>query len=189
MATDRTNRGVLTVLGVAITGAGVCGLLAGYDVFGGDLDQRPLFENATGRFFGDNGVWLWPVIAVALVLIGLLALRWLLAQLTPDRSGDLDVERSEAGRTRMRSGALTDGVVSEIEGYQGVRQAKAHLSGDSEDPTLVLEVTLADRPDLSATREKLTSQAVARARQAYGRDLPVRLVIDVEDDDRARSLS
>ncbi len=189
MATDRINRGVLTVLGVAVTGAGVCGLLAGYDVFGGDLDQRPLFRNATGRFFGDNGVWLWPVIAAVLVLIGLLALRWLLGQLTPDRSGDLDVERSEAGRTRMRASALTDGVVTEVEGYPGVRQAKAHLSGDSEDPTLVLEVMLADRSDLPATRDKLADQAVAHARQAYGRDLPVRLVVDIEDDDRARTLS
>lgn len=189
MATDRTNRGVLTVLGVGITGAGVCGLLAGYDVFGGDLDQRALFDNATGRFFGRNGPWLWPVIAVALVLIGLLALRWLLGQLTPDRSGDLHVERSEAGRTRMRASALTDGVVNEVEGYQGVSQAKAHLSGDSEDPTLVLQVTLTDRADLSATRDKVQDQAIPHARQAYGRDLPVRLVVDIEDDDRARSLS
>lgn len=188
MATDRTNRSVLTVVGLAVTGAGVCGLLAGYGVFGSDLADRPLFKNATGDFFGRNGTWLWPVIAVVLVLVGLLALLWLLRQLTPDRSGELDVERSDSGRTRMRASALTDGLLNEVDGYRGVRRSRAHLAGDSNDPTLVLQVTLADRADLPAVRDRLQDEAVAHARQAYGRDLPVRLLVDIENDDGDRTL-
>ncbi len=188
MATDRTNRSVLTLVGVAVTGAGVCGLLTGYGVFGGDLGDRPLFDNATGDFFGRNGTWLWPVIAVALVLVGLLALLWLLRQLTPDRSGELDVERGDRGRTRMRASALTDGLLNEVDSYHGVRRSRAHLAGDGNDPTLVLQVTLADRADLPAVRDRLQDEAVAHARQAYGRDLPVRLLVDIESDDGGRTL-
>ncbi|CAN5269027.1 hypothetical protein BH24ACT10_BH24ACT10_13520 [soil metagenome] len=68
--TARLDRFLLTLLGLLLTAVGVLGLLVGFGVFGSRLRTRPVFDNVISRFIGDNGAWLWPVIAVVGLLLG-----------------------------------------------------------------------------------------------------------------------
>jgi hypothetical protein len=179
MPADRTNRWVLGSTGLLLAGAGAAGLLAGVGVFGEEVADRALFDNAAGEFFGRNGTWLWPVLAVAGAVLLIGALLWLRRQLLPDRAGDLPLASGPRGRTELTSAALTDAVTAEIGSYRGVDTARARLHGDTEDPELAVAVTLEDRADLLEVRRRVETEALAAARQALGRDVPIRLDLDV----------
>ncbi len=179
MAADRTNRGVLGLTGLLLAGVGGAGLLAGVGALGDQLPEQPLFDNPVAEFVGRNGRWLWPVLALGAVLLAVLALLWLRRQLVPDRAGDLTLGAGPQGRTKLSSAALTDAVAAEIGSYRGVDSARARLHGDSEDPELAVSVTLEDRGDLADVRRRVETQALTHARQALGRDVPLRLDLDV----------
>jgi hypothetical protein len=178
MHADRTNRIMLILFALALTAAGVAGALAGLGVFGQATEHGVLVSDQVKDYFGRHGDWLWPAIAVVAAIIVLLAVRWLLTLLfSTDRTGDLPLsgDRS-AGRTTLSTAALTDAVVSEIDGYSGVSAAKARLIGDPAAPTLVITATLEESADLSAARRRIEGHAVQHARQALGNpELPVRL--------------
>jgi hypothetical protein len=136
--------------------------------------------NPTGHFIGVNGVWLWPVAAVAALIVALLALRWLIALLfSTDRSGEVRIRSgSGAGRTSLAGGALTDAVVEEIEGYRGVNTARARLIGDREDPELVVTAALEETADFTALRQRIETEALTHARQALG-NMPLPAQLDL----------
>ncbi len=181
--TARTDRTVLALLGLVLTSAGVLALLVGFGVFGAPLRHRPVLDNAVGQYVGDNGSWLWPVLALVVLLLGLLALRWLVRQLVPTGVGDLQLERSGSdGHTDLSGSALTDAVRREVEGYRGVRGARVRVTGDPSAPVLRLRVQLDRRADVAAVRRRIEDQAVAHAREALADpDLPVRLDLVVTD--------
>jgi hypothetical protein len=151
-------------------------------VYGSGTEHSTLMDNTTGRYFGAQGVWLWPVVAVAALIIGLLALRWLIALLfSTDRSGDLLIQSGTgAGRTTLDNGALADAVVEEIEGYRGVDSARARLIGDPDDPELVVRATLEETADFTALRQRIETEALTHARQALGNmSLPIQLDLTI----------
>lgn len=184
----RLDRFLLLLTGVLLTAGGVLALLVGFGVFGNRLRHKAVFANTIGTFFGDNGSWLWPAIAVVLLLIGYLALRWLLAQLRPTAVWDLQVEPDPGqGRTTVQAVAVTDAVSQEIGGYRGVAAAHARLTGTDTDPQLNLRVQLDDRADVSALRDRIETGAIGHARQALDAPhLPVRLDLVVTDKKAAR---
>lgn len=175
---DRANRSVLLLLGLLLTAAAAVGLVVSYGAFGVDRARRPVFTTSGQDFVNRNHGWFWPAVAIAAVLLGLLALRWLLAQLGSDRAGTLPLEPdTRQGSTRLAASALTGALTEEIESYQGVRQASARLLHDPRQPDLVLTVSLNERADLSALRNRIEDHAIRHARQALSRDLPVELEI------------
>lgn len=186
--TGRTDRTVLTLLGVLLTAIGVLALLVGFGVFGSRLRHRPVFDNFLSDFFGNNGQWLWPVVAVVVVLLALLALRWLIAQLTPTSAGDLQLERpATEGGTELASSAVTSAVTHEVQNYRGVSGARVRLVGDDTDPELHLRVQLDSRADVAALRRRIETEAISHARQALDTPrLPVRLDMIVTDKQAAR---
>ena len=186
--TARLDRVLLLGLGLLLSAVGVLGLLVGFGVFGEPLRDKPVFDNVVGRFVGDNGTWLWPVIAVAGLLLGYLGLRWLVGQLRPTAVRDLQLEpRSTTGQTELVSAAVTDAVTGEISRYRGVSSAGARLTGDELDPELRLRVQLDARADVAAIRRRIETEAVARVRQALDRpEMPVRLDLVVTDRRAAR---
>lgn len=186
--TARLDRFLLLLAGVLVTAVGTLALLVGFGVFGEVVRSKPLFDNDVSRFVGDNGSWLWPVIAVAGLLLGYLALRWLVGQLRPTSVRDLHLEpRSSAGRTELVSAAVTDAVTEEIAGYRGVSAARARLTGDELDPELRLRVQLDARADVAALRTRIETEAVTRVRQALDKpQMPVRLDLVVTDRNAAR---
>ncbi len=186
--TARLDRSVLTLLGLMLTAIGVLALLVGFGVFGSRLRHKPILDNYLSAFVGRNGPWLWPVIAVVVVLLALLALRWLIAQLTPTATGDLQLERpSRDGYTELAGSALTSAVTSEIQSYRGVAGARVRLVGDTTDPELRLRVQLDSTADVAALRRRIETDAINHARQALDQpQLPVRLDLILTEKKAAR---
>jgi hypothetical protein len=178
MHADRTNRAMLLLIAVLLLAIGLAGALIGLGAFGSDREHRIVFDNRVSRYFGEHGDWLWPLVALAALIIGLLALRWLIALLfSTDRVGELRLSGDQsAGKTILRSGALTEAVADEVETYPGVHGAHARLIGDADAHRLVLAATIEDTADLAGLRRRIETNAVAHARDALGNpDLPVQL--------------
>jgi hypothetical protein len=189
MHADRTNRTMLILFALLLIAVGLDAGAASIGVYGTSTKNSTLMDNPTGRYFGAHGVWLWPVVAVAALIIGLLALRWLIALLfSTDRSGDLLIHPSTgAGRTTLANGALTDAVVGEIEGYRGVNTARARLIGDREDPELVVTAGLEETADFTGLRQRIETEALTHARQAVGNmALPTQLDLTITTKRAAR---
>lgn len=186
--TARLDRFLLTLLGLLLAAAGALGLLVGFGVFGNRLRNKPVLDNFLSDFVGSNGHWLWPVIALVGLLLGYLALRWLLAQLRPTGVRDLQLEpRATTGHTELVGAAVTDAVTDEINGYRGVAGASVRLVGDDVDPELHLRVQMNARADVAALRRRIENDAVAHARQALDNpQLPVQLDLVVTDKKAAR---
>lgn len=186
--TARLDRFLLLLLGLLLTAAGVLALLVGFGVFGSRLRDQPVFDNPVSVFVGDNGQWLWPVIALVGLLLGYLALRWLIAQLRPTGVRHLELEPgSGTGHTDLAGAAVTDAVREEIESYRGVAGTSARLTGDELDPELRLRVQLDARADVPSLRQRIETDAIAHARQALDSpQLPVRLDLVVTDKKAAR---
>lgn len=176
---DSFNRVVLTLLGLILLAAGVAGVLLATGVLGDDRKTAPVLGGEIPRFASRHDEWFWGVVAGVAVVVGLLCLRWLVAQLSTRRVGGLDLEPNrKEGRTRIASSALTDAVAEEIEGYRGVADASARLVGDQDEPGLALTVSLDDRADVGALRDRIESEAIAHARQALERP-ELRVLLDL----------
>lgn len=172
---DRTNRSVLTLLGLVLLVAAGLGLAYSYGAFGTDRARRRVLTQSVRDFAQRNHGWFWPLVAVVAVSLALLALRWLAAQLGTDRIRELSLERdTRAGSTTLQAGAVTAAVTDEVESYRGVHRASARLIGHPADPNFVLTVTADERTDLGVLRTRIEHHAVPHTRQAVGREtLPV----------------
>ena len=88
---DRLNRVLLTLLALVLLAAGTAGLLFGLGVFGQDRASSLVLSRDVVRFVREQAPWFWPLVAVLLAVVALLALRWLVQQVRTDRIGDLDL--------------------------------------------------------------------------------------------------
>jgi hypothetical protein len=180
-ATSRANRLLLLLLGLVLLAAGTAGLLAGLGGFGSRRADQPVLTEQVARFADRNTAWFWPVVAMVAVIIGLLALGWLLIQARTNRMSGLDLEADRShGRTRLEADALTGAMTGEIESYRGVAGASARLHGDSVRPRLSVRVDLDGRVDPGEVRRRVESEALAHARSALSAErLPTRLELVV----------
>lgn len=135
--------------------------------------------------------WAAYAAIVVSVIVGLLCLRWLLAQTQRrPKTGTwaLSTTGGTDGRTRIGSDRAADAVVADITGYPGVSKATAHLTGARGRPTLHLDVT-AD-PDASVTelRQQIHDHAQPRLRQALDLDgLSARMVLRLDTSTPSRT--
>jgi hypothetical protein len=182
MHADRTNRVALIVFGLLFLVIGAGGLIASLGVFSKEFSHRTLFDNRVGTYVGHNGSWIWPAAAGVCLVIGLLALRWIVALLvSTDRAGDIRIPvASHEGTTVLPPTALTGALTREIGAYHGVEAARSHIIGDPGDPDVVLTVTASQSADLHALHQRIEDEAIAHARQALGSDdLSIRLHLTV----------
>lgn len=200
MHADRTNRAVLSFVGLLALAVGLGGLLAAGGVFGSKFQHQQLVANRFSHYFGKHGTWLWPAIAAVTLVIVLLSLVWLLRLLfSTDRTRGITVVSSSSeqgddgesragGRTTMSAAALTQAIAQEIESYHGVTGVKARVLGAAGNPTLAIEVAASRRADLAGLIDRIEQQAITHAREALDRaDLPVKLDLAVTDKPVARS--
>lgn len=165
---DSVNRFLLFLIGLIALAGGVVVLLLSVRVFGDKQADQPVLRSATRQFVHRNG-WLWIVIAIGAGILALLALRWLLAQAATTRVSTLNLEPDRsAGHTRLSPGALGEAVEDEIERIRGVDRASARMLGSSKNPTLRVDVKVAETGDLGYIRSRLEQDAVPNARQAVG---------------------
>jgi hypothetical protein len=182
MHADRTNRAALIVFGLLILIIGAGGLIASLGVFSKEFSHRTLFDNRVGTYVGHNGAWIWPAAAGVCLLIGLLALRWIVALLvSTDRAGDIPMPvASHEGTTILPPTALTGALTREVGAYHGVDAARSRIIGDPGDPDIILTVTASQSADLHALHQRIENEAIAHARQALGKDdLSIRLHLTV----------
>ena len=102
MHADRTNRIMLTFLGLLLLAAGAAAMAASTGAFGATFSRQALLANRVGGYFGSQGGWLWPAIAGGCLLLGLACLRWMLALLASNRPGRRHHHRRQHRRGHHR---------------------------------------------------------------------------------------
>ena len=175
----RTNRTVLTVVGLLLTAAGVATLLLGLGVLGAGQADRTVVDPAVDDVARMG--WFWPVVGVVALLVAVLSGWWLVAQARTDRLARLRLDDdATTGRTMLEGAALTRAIEDEVSGLAGVTRASAHLSGTSPAPRLHLRVRLDGRVDPAEVHRDVRGQVLEHARQALEvQRLPTRVELDL----------
>ncbi|MET9486442.1 alkaline shock response membrane anchor protein AmaP [Nocardia sp. NPDC006630] len=161
----RLNRALLGLLGLLLLAAGGYAIAANRGHLGW-LDSQGTLAPGTGA----PPHWVLVVIVIGAIVIGLLCLRWLLAQvfrLPRAVEWDLSSEQS-SGATVLASSVAADAVAADIESYADARSVSAFLSGPGRAPELHLIVTAEPGADITALRRRILGEAVARLREALG---------------------
>lgn len=192
--TRRGNRLGLTVIGVLVTLAGVAVLLAHFGVLGSRVATENLYPApAAGWLAGHR--WAYWIAAAVLLVLALLAVRWLLVQLRTDRVGRLSVDsdRSDelnAGRTVLQGSALLDALDADIDAIPGVQKVSTNLSGTRDAPELWLTVTLHENSDSGAVRAVLVEKVLPNLRSFLDQPrMPAYLTLKVSTRSAARQVN
>ncbi|WP_020659516.1 hypothetical protein [Amycolatopsis benzoatilytica] len=167
------NRSLLGLIGLVLLAGGGFGLATHFRVLRLLDPAAPLVPKTA-----EPPVWALYGVAAAAVLVGLLALRWLLAQFAHrprTRTWRFEAD-PEYGRTELRADTAVAPFSEELRGYPGVHQVRAALAGPREAPSLALVVTAELDADLGAIRERITEDALPRLAEALELDtVPVAL--------------
>lgn len=177
------NRTLLGLAGLALCAAGGYALAAHYDRLTWVDADAPLVPGPAAP-----PTWVFLAVIAGAALLGLLCLRWLLAQpfRMPKSVGWQVGGDDRTGRTVLRSGTAAAPVAADIEGYPGVRNAEAWLSGGPDAPQLHLLVTAAPAADVAELRRRILGHAVTRLRAALEVEIiPVTLELRFADERRA----
>jgi hypothetical protein len=173
------NRVLLALAGLALDVAGGYVLAAHFGRLGWVDTRATLVAHDAAR-----PTWvLWTVAAVA-VAAGLGCLRWAIVQLPrPERRARWSARAMDSGDTAvLDTRTACAPATADIEGYDGVRAARARLSGPGRGHGLHLVVTASPDTDVTALRERIRTHAVPRLRQALELDvLPVRMEVRLSD--------
>lgn len=163
---DRLNSAVLTLLGLALVAVGGYGVARGYGAFGDARAADPVLTDDVRDFVSRNAGWFWPVAAVVSLLLAWLGLRWLLAQITTARVDRLPVVAEGPGRTELAAAGASAALARDIEGYAGVRAARARMVSDHPTPEVDVVVDVHDDTDVPALRRRIEEHALSRFRTA-----------------------
>ncbi|AIG75254.1 Conserved putative membrane protein [Amycolatopsis japonica] len=161
----RLNRTLLVLTGLVLIAGG------GFAV-GTHFGRIPVLDPGTTLVPGTAmpPAWVWYAVAGGAVLLGLLALRWLIAQ--PVRKPKSHTWRFEqdTGRTALAASTAVDPFTAEVATYSGVHAAHATLGGTQDAPVLAVVLSAEQDGDLAAIRERITEEGLPRLRQALDLD-------------------
>ncbi|WP_055590052.1 hypothetical protein [Peterkaempfera griseoplana] len=172
----RTNRIALGLIGAALLAGGLLAVLHGAGVFSSAAPDTALLVPYE-RHYAAASLWLWPLVGLVAALVAVAAVAWALAQLRPDgvRALSLEADRRQ-GATRLSAPAVTHALETEIESYEGVQRARAHLVHSARYPRLALRVRLAPGADLPRVRARVERQAMDHLREVLDQEqLPARI--------------
>jgi hypothetical protein len=167
----RLNRTLLGLLGLVLLAAGGFAVATHFGKLTVLPPDSPLVPGT-----GNPPIWALYVAAAAAVIVGLLLLRWLIAQLT--RKPKTRTWRFESdpdtGRTELAASTAIAPFVDEVKTYPGVHAAHATLAGSRDDPAVALVISAEQDGDLTAIRHRLDNEGLPRLREALDLDeLPV----------------
>jgi hypothetical protein len=163
----RLNRVILALIGVVLLTVGAFAVAT-------HLGELSIVDRGATLVPGTAlpPTWAWYATAGGGLVVGLLALRWLAAQLV--RAPRAEVWRFEEdpdhGRTSMSSTTAVAPFLTDIGAYPGVQAAHGTLTGALTHPTLVLVVGVEQDGDLTAIRERVTTHGLPRLCQALDLD-------------------
>lgn len=185
----RLNRALLALLGLVLVAAGGFGVALGTGLLAPLL---PGLDPAGPVLPADVVLAAWTpyVAAASAILLGLLCLRWLLAQVRRGpRSGTWRLPGATTGTTRLDADRAADAIGADITGYPGVVSARATLTGPLREPALHLVVATETGAPVDAVRERIATHALPRLRQALDLDdLPTDLLLRVDAADPVRRI-
>lgn len=185
----RLNRTLLLLVAIVLIAAAAFTLLLGSGVLAGLGLNRPDRGSPLTAASLSPPTWVaYLAIAVA-ALVGLLCVRWLIAQtIRKPSSGTWRLENDPAtGTTRIDAQIAVDPLVDEVETYPGVHRASARLSGTAARPFLHLVIGTEDAADITDLRRRVDTQAIPRLRRALDLPtLPADLLIRLDDARSAR---
>lgn len=180
----RLNRTLLLLAAIILLAAASFALLTAFGVLTLLRRDQPL----TAASMSPPTWAAYLTIAVA-VIVGLLALRWLLAQAQRRaKTGTWRLENDPAtGTTRLDAQTAVDPLVDEVEAYSGVHRASARLAGTATRPKLYLTVGTEDAADITEVRRRIDTDAIPRLCRALDLDaLPAEVLFRLDDARSAR---
>ncbi len=165
--TARGNRLGLALTGLALLLTGAAALARGLGrwprVFG---DAHAAVTDRHTREVAHGSIWFWIPLAVAVVVVGLLALRWLAVQTRTEAVRAIRLEPDpREGTTTLPARAVTGALHDDLAASPYLRRANATLTGSPARPRLSLTVTLEPAADVAAARHRV-HEALGRLRQA-----------------------
>ena len=163
------NRIWLAVIGVLVVLAGLVGLLIGTGLvtrlgvavgldLAGPGPQAHLFGSTATRLLSLD--WVLVLVVLGAVLLGLLALVWLLAQV-PRREGGKPLRLQDdpsAGLTRCEPKVINDVVEEQLIAMPGVIRATAILRGTADQPDLTARVSVDEGTDLTDLLSRIETE-------------------------------
>jgi hypothetical protein len=165
--TARGNRIGLAIVGTLLLLAGLAALLRAADVIPevlGGADAAVLDPRL--RDVAADQPWFWVVLAVVLLVVAVLALRWLGVQARSDAVRHLRLESDvRRGSTRMPAAAVTGALADDLSASPYLRGVQATLNGGPSRPRLKLSVTMDPAAEPAAVLDR-TYEALDRYGQA-----------------------
>lgn len=166
------NRVLLGIAGLVllVTGAAVLTVGLGVDppswwIHDGRNDV--LLSDAERTHWRDAGWW-WPTVIAVLALLVLLALWWLTAVLRRHRLAEVLVDTGDGEGALLRGRALEGVLTTEATQLDGVDRAQAHLTGRRNAPEARVRLLLQPHADPGDALRRVTTEAIAHARDSAG---------------------
>ncbi|MFC5061685.1 alkaline shock response membrane anchor protein AmaP [Actinomycetospora atypica] len=160
----RLNRSLLALVGLLLIAAAV--LAAGIST-----GRLPLLDAGSPILSAPDPLpgWVPWVAAVAGVVVGLLALRWLLAQARRRPAGSawsVDADGPTPGTTSVPSGVAEDALRDDLVAHPAIADARVRLTRGGPAPTLFVELAVDAGADPAEARAHLGGHALPRLRSA-----------------------
>ncbi len=126
-----------------------------------------LLSDADRTRWRDEGWW-WPTVIAVLAVAVLLALWWLTAVLRRRRLAEVLVDTGDGEGALVRGRALEGVLASEAGALDGVQRAHAALTGRRSIPQARVQLLLQPHVDPGDALHRLTTHALAHARESAG---------------------
>jgi hypothetical protein len=166
------NRVLLGLVGLVLAATGAAVLVVGLGVEPPSwwLHDGPgdvLLSDAERTRWRDAGWW-WPTVIAVLALLVLLALWWLTAVLRRHRLAEVLVDTGDGEGALLRGRALEGVLTAEAGRSDGVERAHARLTGRRNAPEAGVRLLLQPHVNPGDALHRLTTEAVAHARDSAG---------------------
>jgi hypothetical protein len=132
-----------------------------------DGRQDVLLSDADRTRWRDDGWW-WPTVIAVLAVTVLLALWWLVAELRRRRLAEVLVDTGDGEGALLRGRALEGVLTGEAGALDGVERARVSLTGRHGVPEARVQLLLEPHVAPGDALHRLTTEALAHARDSAG---------------------
>lgn len=132
-----------------------------------DGQRDVLLSDADRTRWRDEGWW-WPTVIAVLAVAVLLALWWLTAVLRRRRLAEVLVDTGDGEGALLRGRALEGVLAGEAGALDGVQRAQAALTGRRSVPEARVQLLMEPHADPGDALHRLTTEALAHARDSAG---------------------
>ncbi|WP_371651896.1 MULTISPECIES: alkaline shock response membrane anchor protein AmaP [unclassified Streptomyces] len=166
------NRVLIGLVGLILVAAGGAVLAAGAGLsvpawWPWEGTDEVLLDRARRERWHHHGWW-WPTVIAALAVLVLLTLWWLFAQLRRARLAEVLVDSGDGEGALLRGRAMETVLAGEAESLPGVARAQVTLHGRRTTPAARVALLLEPHAAPAEALSRLTSEALAHARDSAG---------------------